>query len=71
MHKYGIKKIGLEKFKQFLGSISKLADSNLRISLFGRLLKLVKPEYDGMDIKTYIEVQSFLYNLNIGLKIDN
>ena len=48
-----------------------MASSCQRISLFGRLLRLVKPIYDANDIKTYIEVYSFLLNLNIGVKIDN
>jgi hypothetical protein len=39
--------------------------------LFGRLLRLVKPQYDANDIKVYIQVYTYLQNLNIGVKIDN
>lgn len=49
----------------------KSADQCFRIALFGRLLRLFKPTYDANDIKTYIEVLSFLNNLNIGVKVDN
>jgi len=71
MQKYGIKKIGIDKFVQLLGTTVKMAITCQRISLFGRLLRLVKPIYDANDIKTYIEVYSYLLNLNIGVKIDN
>lgn len=43
-----------------MGTVVKLGDSCLRIQLFGKLFKLVKPEYDANDIKTYINVLSFL-----------
>ena len=71
MNKYGIKKIGLEKFKQLLGTVMKMASSCVRIALFGKLMRLVRPCYDSNDIKTYVEVLAFLLNLNIGVKIDN
>eukprot|EP00347_Sterkiella_histriomuscorum_P022910 403336695 len=71
MHKYGIKKIGYDKFIQLLGTTVKMAPQCLRISLFGRLLRIVKPNYDTSDIKIYIEVAAYLHQLNIGVKIDN
>ena len=49
----------------------KQSDGCFRISMFGRLLRIVKPAYDANDIKTYTEVLSFLNNLNIGVKVDN
>lgn len=60
MNKYGIKKIGQQKFKQLLGTVMKMANTCTRISLFGRLIRLVKPFYDTNDIKVYIEVLSFI-----------
>ncbi|CDW88738.1 ef hand family protein [Stylonychia lemnae] len=71
MHKYGIKKIGLDKFIQLLGTTVKMASTSTRISIFGRLLRVVKPPFDANDIKTYIEITTYLQNLNIGVKIDN
>ena len=71
MNKYGIKKIGQQKFKQLLGSTIKMAGINFRVSLFGRLMKLIQPSYDAYDIQMYVQVQKYLYSLNIGVKIDN
>lgn len=34
-------------------------------------MRVVKPTYDANDIKTYIEVNAYLQNLNIGVKIEN
>ena len=71
MQKYGIKKIAKDKFIQMLGTTIKMAKECLRISMFGRFLRLVKPLYDSNDIRTYIEVSLYIQNLNIGVKIDN
>jgi hypothetical protein len=54
-----------------LGTTIKMAKDCLRISMFGRFLRLVKPLYDSNDIRTYIEVSLYIQNLNIGVKIDN
>ena len=35
MHKYGIKKIGQEKFYSLLGTTLRLASDNMRIRIFG------------------------------------
>lgn len=33
-----------------------MAGINFRVSLFGRLMKLVQPSYDANDIQTYVQV---------------
>jgi hypothetical protein len=43
MNKYGIKKIGTQKFNALLGTVMKTASECPRIALFGRLLRIVKP----------------------------
>lgn len=42
MTKYGFKKLGLEKYKQLMGTVIKLSKESGRVQMFGRLFTLLK-----------------------------
>jgi len=68
--KYG--KLMIEdKYKQLLGTTVKASGSNLRITVFGRLLRLISPPFEMSDLRTYLDINEFLTTLNIGVKVDN